>query len=469
MASSARPRIVLGDCYLPLAAGRCEDSFVLVEGNRGTGKTRAILSVVMARALRYPGSRWLLARSTRTRLSQSVLVTLEEQVFPAFGMEVPGEAQRGQRTEYRLPNGSLLIPMGLDDQQRTQSVEVSGIYVAEAVELPRLEDVTALAGAMRQHVPGMDGHQCIVDCNPGAPGHWLNEIAEPVPVEWRNVQTLEEYRRLVDHAAKPAVEGRWKRVVTRHQDNPHYFDVTKWEWTKAGSAYLKTLEYLTGFLRKRWLDGVWAAAEGSVFPEFDPARHVVAPMEIPDSWPVVVGIDPGYDHPCAILWFAASPNGTVYVVDELYRRGKSVQEHAEAIALKSRGRTVRSYYGDPQHAFSRTAQSPKSIAEQFAECRWPVRLMRWPRSTNKEAMVEGVRELLRTDRLKVSSECRATIREFQTWAYRRTPGGELPKGDDQFEDRDNDCMDVVCGVVATDFWKSIGGYRVTLIGRREKR
>src|SRR5687767_12938478 len=128
-------QILLSDNYLPLVDWRVKDGFVLVEGRRGTGKTRAILSTLLLRALAYPGSRWLLARSTRTRLTESVLVTLEEQVFPSFGMSVPGGAGRENRHAYHLPNGSQLIPIGLDDYQRSQSVETAGIYVAEAVEI----------------------------------------------------------------------------------------------------------------------------------------------------------------------------------------------------------------------------------------------------------------------------------------------------------------------------------------------
>jgi hypothetical protein len=40
--------------------------------------------------------------------------------------------------------------------------------------------------------------------------------------------------------------------------------------------------------------------------------------------------------------------------------------------------------------------------------------------------------------------------EFQTWSYKRGPGGELPPGDDKFEDRRNDAMDCIKGFVATN-------------------
>lgn len=418
------------------------DPFVLVEGPRGTGKTRAILSLLVQRAIQSPGRRILLARSTRTRLSGSVLLTLEQQVLPAFGMSVPGAAGRDNRSEYQLPGGSALVPMGLDDFQRSQSAEYSDIYVAEGVEIPEKDTVVSLAGSLRQ--AGQEGRQIIVDCNPGPPAHWLNRIAEDVP--HIRVDRPADYRVIQRHNRADPAAGRWKRIITRHQDNPAYFDVPAWQWTAAGNKYLETLGHLSGHLRRRWLDGEWVAAEGTVYPEFDVQRHVMQPFAVPADWPCAVGLDPGYDHPCAILWLAVAPNGCYYVIDELYRGGLGIPRHAADIKARNAGRTVHRYYADPQHAFSHTAQSPKSIAQQLREC--GLSFSPWPRSTNVEAMVEAVRERLRSDRLKVFATCQNTINEFQSWSYKRNSKGETPAGDDQFEDRDNHAMDVIKGLCA---------------------
>lgn len=72
-------------------------------------------------------------------------------------------------------------------------------------------------------------------------------------------------------------------------------------------------------------------------------------------------------------------------------------------------------------------------------------------------MVEAVRLLLahRDDngvpepKLQVFSTCPNTISEFQSWSYKRTAKGELPPGEDKFEDSNNHAMDVVKGIVAT--------------------
>lgn len=438
--------IEIGDSYLPLLDPAREERFIFFEGPRGTGKTRAILTCLMTYALANPGARILLCRSTRTRLSETVLTTLEEQVFPAFGMKVPGNATRQHRDSYPVGDGSMFIPMGLDDPQRSTSLEVAKIYCAEVIEIPLRIQIEALAGALRQ--PGMPQKACYLDANPGPPGHWVNHAAEPIDPSWRRVNCMADYQRLLDHANRPAPPGKWKRIVTRHQDNPGYFNAREWSWTPDGADYLKTLDVFTGHLRRRWLDGDWVAAEGTVYPEFDDQRHTVDPFNIPSDWPWWMGWDPGYDHPTAILWFTVSPNGTIYIADEIYRGGAAVSEHCASIHARNAGRTIRQVYGDPQHAFSRTAQSPKTIAAQAREC--GVKMSPWPRTSgNEETMVERVRELLRRDKLKVFRTCQATIGEFQSWSYARKASGERTDGEDKFEDKENDTMDVVKGVVAT--------------------
>lgn len=453
----ARAAVTLSRAYQSLVPGGANDGqrFVLVEGPRGTGKTRAVLSLMAMRVLATPGMRVLLARSTRTRLSQSVLETLEQQVLPALGLPVPGGDAENRRV-YRFPGGGAMVPLGLDDQERTQSVEVGGVYLAEATELPRREDALALAASLRQR--GIANPQIVMDANPVHPGHWLNQWAEPVAPELRRVVTREDYLRLQRHNDAPAPAGHIKRIITRHQDNPAYWDAERWCPRPEGAEYTTTLEHYTGHQRRRWLDGDWVSAEGAVFREFDELRHVIRRFDVPPDWPWWVGVDPGYDHPCAVLWLTAAPNGTIYVADELYRGGLPISRHAQDIHARNTGRTVRAYLADPQHAFSRTAQSPRTIAEQFGD--HGLTFQGWPRSSDVHAMVEAVRRKLIDGKLRFFDSCTETIREMQSWSYKRRADGSLPAGDDAYEDRDNHAIDVLKGLVAHGLAHSPGRIEV---------
>ena len=288
-----------------------------------------------------------------------------------------------------------------------------------------------------------------------APSHWLNQLASKAGNDLRDSDTREKYDHLQewnDRAADP--ESReLHRLVSVHQDNPAYFDIDRWEWTEEGKLYLQALGDMTSHRRQRMLNGRWVAAEGSVYLEFNEDIHVCEPFDIPETWPVYVGYDPGYAHPTAVLWLAVAPNESYYIIDEIYQGGRSVEEHAREIIRKNRGRNIRCHYGDPQHMFSQTAQSPRTIADQLRAC--GLSFSPWPRTAGQEeAMVEAVRQLLAArdgigySRLQVFSTCPHTIAEFQSWSYRRTPKGDLPPGPDKFEDTNNHAMDVVKGLVA---------------------
>jgi len=59
--------------------------------------------------------------------------------------------------------------------------------------------------------------------------------------------------------------------------------------------------------------------KGLAFHNFNKAKHVVEPFEIPDYWTRTVGIDFGTNAPFCALWVARNPdNGRVVVYKELY-------------------------------------------------------------------------------------------------------------------------------------------------------
>lgn len=454
------PTLTLGNSYRGLASGTIRDKFVLVEGRRGTGKTRAILTILLARALAVPKSRILVVRSTRTRLSATVLVTLEEQVFPSFGMSVPGGGARENRSGYRLPNGSEIVVQGLDDTSRTQSGEFSWIYVAEGTELASQNDVSALAGALRlampQDVPSfVPRHQCIIDFNPSYPGHWINKIGNEVPTGLRKVNSPAAYRRILAFNRQDPEPGRWRRIVTCHADNPYYWDSKAWTWTPQGlEYYTETLSHLTGHLKRNWLDGEWSAPEGTVWGEsFLPELHEVNPFRIPSTWPIYAALDPGYGHNCAFAWFAVAPNGRMYCIAEIVGARIPLGTLIARIEAMERenGWTVKRYYGDPQYIHQTRQETGKNLRRLAAEL--GLRLTPWPATGDMDAMVEAVRHKLekRLDdggpALVFFRNCPAFIEGMQGWSLKPNQHGQFV-GDDKYQEELKDQADVVRGIVA---------------------
>lgn len=453
--------VMVGDSYLPLFQNKIRDRFVLIEGRRGTAKTRSILTRLVCQALRYPKSRWLLARSSRVRLSETVLETLEEQVLPLF--RIPFRPiDRSARTHYDLPGDSKFVLMGMDDIRRGQSLEVAGGYVSEVSEILAEDTAAALTGAMRQDC-GVPFHQMLLDVNPTWPGHWSNKAAQPASDDIRKVETPEDYARLLAYNAAPAPAGKWKRIITVAQDNPGYFDAAKWQWTPIGKSYYDGLSDLTGYLRAQWFEGRWVAPSGTVFgAEYDETRNACQPFNIPPTWPIWCYVDPGYDHPCAVLWFTMGPTGRVWIIDELYERQTPISDDPDTGRLgivslirereRQRGFAPIQRFLDPRYGFSHTAfaQNGSTIQEQFQK--EGLHFMPWPRTEGlaTEASVNDVRRWLTKGKLIVFSRCVNTIQEFQSWRYKRMANGELPNGDDAFEDRSNHAMDCVRGFAIND-------------------
>jgi PBSX family phage terminase large subunit len=426
-------------------------SEVLCEGRAGTGKTTGILRRIVDFVSRYPSSRHLICRATRTSLTQSVLVTLERSVLGETHPLVINGPGRANRESYIFPNRSEIVCGGLDHPERLFSTEWDTVYVAEATEID--ESAWELFGrAMRNG--RMPFVQRVADCNPTYPSHWLNKRADAAGDELRRITSAGDYATLQMFNAVPCA-GRMKRLISVHEDNPGYFDAKTWSWTEAGKRFIHELQSMSGSRRSRMLDGLWVAAEGSIFPEFDARKHVVQPFVAwyEEAWPTWTAYDPGADHPTAILWVTRAPNGCLYVVDEIYRGGLPVAEHCREM-LRREGNypclpNIFGRYADPQYAFSSTASSIETIAQQAEKC--GVVMSPWPRTgdtANELQMIEAVRGMLVSGRLKVFATCQNTINEFQSWMWKRKRDGSIKDGQDQPEDRNNDAMDCLKGLVA---------------------
>jgi hypothetical protein len=126
--------------------------------------------------------------------------------------------------------------------------------------------------------------QLMADCNPADPSHWLKLRADA---------------------------GATVLLESRHEDNP---SVTP--------EYIATLDSLTGYLYKRLRLGLWVAAEGMYFEDWDPDVHVCKGIRPAPDWPRWFAVDYGFADPFCCLWFARVPkDGTIYVYRELYSHG----------------------------------------------------------------------------------------------------------------------------------------------------
>ena len=281
---------------------------VLVQGPARTGKSLGLLEKCYLAACKYPNSRSLLIRKTRASMSESVLQLLEDDVIPR-GAPWRSGARRSMRDQYRLPNGSIIVPIGMDHTDKVMSSEWDRIYVFETTELVQDDYLKLISRLSGKNTPF---RQIQCDCNPTFPAHWLNQRA---------------------------TTGLMDRIATTHKDNPRWWDEAAGAWTKEGDEYVHgTLGRLTGHMRERLLLGRWAAAEGLVYPEFEPSVHVIDAMpEGWEQWRKVRAIDFGYTNPFVCQWWAIDGDGRAYLYREIYRQGRTMREHSEDINRLSAG------------------------------------------------------------------------------------------------------------------------------------
>lgn len=262
----------------------------LLCGPADTGKSRVWLEKLHFCADKYPGARLLIVRKTRKSLGQSGMVTYEQKVLPRGWL---GKLIHFNTTDqqYEYPNGSIIAVAGMDDPEKAQSSEWDIIYCQEATELSE-HAWELLSKCVRNGV--MPYQQLGGDCNPGPPTHWLKARCD---------------------------SGKTHMIHSRHEDNP---SITP--------DRLARLRALTGVRKLRLYEGKWAAAEGLVYGEWEPSRHLVSKQQLID-WRIlldngqpnrytcrfIAGVDWGFTNPGVIGVWAVDHDGRMYLLCELYR------------------------------------------------------------------------------------------------------------------------------------------------------
>lgn len=328
-----RPR---GACRELFAA---RDDEVLISGPAGTGKSRGCLEKLHLMALLNPGMRGLILRKTQLSLTGTALVTWREHVAAealANGSAYFYGGSKQEAAGYRYPgNGSFIAVGGLDKPTKIMSSEYDIAYVQEAIELTE-GDWEAVTTRLRHG--RVSFQQLLADTNPDRPTHWLKVRCDT---------------------------GKTRILESRHEDNPLYFDEAG-HLTEAGRAYLAKLDRLTGPRLYRLRRGLWVAAEGMIYDEYDPAVHLVDRFPVPHDWTRWWVVDFGYRNPFVLQCWAEDPDGGLWLEWEIYHTQRLVEDHAKT-AMAQVSRPDPDYQhpaGRPRYAYHGrvwTAPRPRAI------------------------------------------------------------------------------------------------------------
>lgn len=281
-------------------------------GPAGTSKTVGNLQKLHTDCLTYPGMRVLLLRKFRADLTESVLQTFEEDVLPPGSPLLRGP-KRENRFKYQYPNGAVMVCGGMDLATRLFSAKYDRIYCCELIEFDEADYETLLRCLRSFKSPY---RQILADTNPGAPTHWIKLRAE---------------------------SGKLTLLPTYHADNPFYWDELLKDWTPEGREYvLETLSALSGVRRLRLLLGLWAAAEGVIYEEYDAQVHHIPAAQVPWHEAAVArriwSVDFGY-YPDPFVWqnWLIDSSGRMYLLQEIYQTKRLVKDLARDIVALTAG------------------------------------------------------------------------------------------------------------------------------------
>lgn len=179
--------------------------------------------------------------------------------------------------------------------------------------------------------------------------------------------------------------------------------------------------------REARVKGIPSMGSGRVFP-IPEEQIVIDPITIPPHWPVITGIDFGWDHPTAAVKLAWDRDADcLYVVNEYAQREATPVVHAAAVNAWGKWIPVSWPHDGLQH----DKQSGEQLAESYRKNGVNMLPERATFDDGTHGLEAGVMEMLdrmQTGRWKVFRNCGKWLGEFRL--YHREEGLIVKERDD---------------------------------------
>jgi phage terminase large subunit len=267
----------------------------IYKGSAGSGKSHFITQKIIIKALREK-RRVMICRRYGTTMRNSVFKLFKD-VIESFKITHLTRIKESDMS-ITLPNGSEIIFVGLDNEEKLLSIAgITDVFIEEVYEVPK-EIVDQLNLRMRGKAPNQ---QIYMAFNPISAKHWLYDFCEGSTRPESSIYSQSTFR-----------------------DNPFLPD-----------EYVKALEdmYRTNPNKARvFCDGNWGAdVEGLVYK-----NHVLSDFDINElikqGLEVRVGIDWGFVDPTTVVVsLFDKQKKEIYIIGEFYKRGATLEEIKDGI------------------------------------------------------------------------------------------------------------------------------------------
>ena len=322
---------------------------VCLSGPRSSGKTSVVWPYVLEWCCEWPGFTVLIVREEYSTIVDSTLETLNKHVlkYPFYDPRNPWYVDGGPNHPRRFifENGSSIRFMGLRDPEKVKGQEPDIFWHNEASRQLTQKPWTLVSGsqaggrggAWKRY--GRPFSQLIADTNPDAPTHWLYKY-------FHDTEGIE-----------PHILKRRLWIEFQLTDNAAYSHDAINLNSLGEETYDDLLsDHPPGIDRDRYVFGLWVAAEGAVFSNFDFRKHVITQLpEIQGKhWLHYRGIDFGDDDPFVCLWSSLNKdNGNLITHREWRRSHTLIEDHADAIIEHSEESKYEWSTADSAHASER--------------------------------------------------------------------------------------------------------------------
>jgi hypothetical protein len=273
----------------------CPAFEVFFGGARGGGKTDGMLGEFASHAAKYgENASGLMVRRTRIELGDTI--ERSKVLYTPLGAKF-----HEQDKMWRFPNGARLRFAYLErdsDADAYQGHNYTRVYVEEAGTFPSPRPILKLMATLRSGAGVPVGIR--LTGNPGGPGQqWVKaRYIDPAPEGFRTfVRTFD------NPITGGKVERDWVFIPSKLRDN---------KFLLQDPGYVAQLQMVgSEDLVKAWLEGDWTVVQGAFFSEWRLAKHVIAPIPIPDDWLRFRSCDWGSASPFSVGWWAVVGDDTV--------------------------------------------------------------------------------------------------------------------------------------------------------------
>ena len=268
-------------------------------GGAGSGKSHFVIQKLIIKACQSK-RKVCMCRRYGTTINNSIW-DLTKQMLRQLKLLDQCSVNKSERS-ITLPNGSMIIMLGLDDEEKLLSINgVTDFFIEEIFEVPQ-EVVDQIDLRLRAKAPNLQIYGCF---NPISPHHWLHDFCE---------------------GDKQPADLFYDR--SNYKDNPFL-----------PQSYVDSLESLKTRNPNKYrifAEGNWGTdLDGLVFKHinFINSHDIDVNAMLKDkSWQVRCGMDIGELDPTAIaVSLFNERTQALYLIKEFYQRGATLDEMYEAI------------------------------------------------------------------------------------------------------------------------------------------